>query len=116
MTNDPLITIAELKMSEWLRTHYHEREANLERNPVAVYAQAKFGPDEVYCYQQLNDWVAGNSEVVEVFPEYAAAYADLLASCEAAVPVLLAHADSPLGHRALVILNAAIAKARAVPK
>ena len=66
-----------------LRKHYHEREANLARDPVAVYAQAKFEPDEVYCYQQLNDWVAGNSEVVEVFPEYATVHTDLLAACEA---------------------------------
>ena len=82
MTNDPLITIAELKMAEWLRKHYHEREANLARDPVAVYAQAKFEPDEVFCYQQLNDWVRENSEVGEVFPEYADAMRDLHAAEE----------------------------------
>ena len=94
MTNDPLITIAELKMAEWLRKHYHEREANLERDPVAVYAQAKFEPDEVFCYQQLNDWVRENSEIEEVFPEYAAAYADLLTACRAAAKAIEAQIDS----------------------
>ena len=95
MTNDPCITIAELKMAEWLRKHYHEREANLERNPVAVYAQAQFEPDEVHCYQELNDWVRENSEIEEVFPEYAAAYADLLTACKAAAEW---HASYPFGN------------------
>ena len=40
-------------------------------------------------------------------------WSDLLDACEAAVPVLLAHVDSPLGHRALAILNVAIAEAKA---
>jgi len=39
-------------------------------------------------------------------------WSDLLDACAEAVPVLLAHVDSPLGHRALAILDAAIAKAR----
>jgi len=86
MTEVHDVTIAEAveKMADWLTRHYHQREANLARDPVAVYAQAQFEPDEVHCYQELNDWTRENSEVAEVYPEYAAAYADLLTACKAA--------------------------------
>jgi len=81
------VTIAEAveKMADWLTCHYHQRDANLARDPVAVYAQAQFEPNDVFCYQELNDWTRENAEVVEVFPEYAAAYADLLMACKAAL-------------------------------
>ena len=81
-------------MTDWLARHYHEREANLERDPVAVYAQAQFEPDDIHCYQQLVDWTAANAEVVEVFPEYAAAYDDLLTACKAAAKAIEAQIDS----------------------
>jgi len=89
------VTIAEAveKMADWLTRHYHQRDANLARDPVAVYAQAQFEPDEIHCYQELNDWTRENSEVAEVFPEHAAAYDDLLAACKAAVECVVAMCD-----------------------
>ena len=100
-------------MTDWLARHYHEREANLERDPVAVYAQAQFEPDDIHCYQQLVDWTAANAEVVEVFPEYAAAYDGLLTACKAAMEWLGRGRLVGTSSRPLVDqLVAAIAKAR----
>ena len=109
------VTIAEAveTMTDWLTCHYHQREANLARDPVAVYAQAQFGPDEIFCYQQLNDWVAENSEVAEVFPDYAAAYADLLTACKWALEYIGPHCTPYFQSNldGLRGLKAAIAKA-----
>jgi len=100
-------------MADWLTRHYHQRDANLARDPVAVYAQAQFEPNDVFCYQELNDWTRENAEVVEVFPEYAAAYADLLTACEAAMEWLGRGRLVGTSSRPLVDqLVAAIAKAR----
>ena len=112
MSKVHVVTIAEAveTMTDWLTRHYHQREANLARDPVAVYAQAQFEPNDVFCYQELNDWTRENSEVVEVFPEYAAAYADLLTACEAATIVLEAAGDV-MHHRGFN--NAPIVEAKA---
>jgi len=136
MSEVHVVTIAEAveKMADWLARHYHQRDANLARDPVAVYAQAKFDPNEIFCYQELGDWVAANAEVVEVFPEYAAAYDDLLTACKAAARAIEAQIDrideecgrigcycgmpgnEPHSHayrdNELAMLTAAIAKAR----
>ena len=109
------VTIAEAveKMADWLARHYHQRDANLARDPVAVYAQAQFEPDDIHCYQQLVDWTAANAEVVEVFPEYAAAYDGLLTACKAAMEWLGRGRLVGTSSRPLVDqLVAAIAKAR----
>jgi len=96
MSKVHVVTIAEAVeyLTDWLTCHYHQREANLARDPVAVYAQAQFEPDDIHCYQQLVDWTAANAEVVEVFPEYAAAYDDLLTACKAAAKAIEAQIDS----------------------
>jgi len=96
MSKVHVVTIAEAveTMTDWLTRHYPERDANLARDPVAVYAQAQFEPNDVFCYQELNDWTRENSEVAEVFPEYAAAHADLLAACDAAAKAIEAQIDS----------------------
>jgi len=115
MSKVHVVTIAEAveKMADWLTRHYHQRDANLARDPVAVYAQAQFEPNDVFCYQELNDWTRENAEVVEVFPEYAAAYADLLTACEAAMEWLGRGRLVGTSSRPLVDqLVAAIAKAR----
>jgi len=115
MSKVHVVTIAEAVeyLIDWLTCHYHQREANLARDPVAVYAQAQFEPDDIHCYQQLVDWTAANAEVVEVFPEYAAAYDGLLTACKAAMEWLGRGRLVGTSSRPLVDqLVAAIAKAR----
>ena len=115
MSKVHVVTIAEAVeyLTDWLTCHYHQREANLARDPVAVYAQAQFEPDDIHCYQQLVDWTAANAEVVEVFPEYAAAYDGLLTACKAAMEWLGRGRLVGTSSRPLVDqLVAAIAKAR----
>jgi len=111
------VTIAEAveTMRDWLARHYHERDNDLYRDPVAVYAQKNFSPEDVFCYQELRDWVAENAEVAEVFPEYVEAHAALLTACRAAVDQIVEMEPhwEPLNERpVLVRLRDAIRKAR----